>query len=329
MSAAVAVIGAGAWGTALAQMIASDGTPVLLWALEAELVDAVNRARRNPLYLPDIPLHDAIEATDDLGAASAADTVLMVTPAQHMRRVLETAPRFSGDIVLCAKGIEQRSGAFMLDVARDFAADAQIAILSGPTFAHEIARGQPGAVTLACAEVAQWERLSRTLSRPHFRPYYSADRIGAEIGGAVKNVLAIGCGVVDGLGLGQNARAALIARGFAEMTRFGLACGAEAETLSGLSGLGDLVLTCSSDSSRNFSLGRELGQGRLAADILGSRNSVAEGAHSAPALLAKARTLGVDMPIAEAVASLLTGERDAAATVARLLARPLKAETVR
>jgi glycerol-3-phosphate dehydrogenase (NAD(P)+) len=215
----------------------------------------------------------------------------------------------------------------MADVAAAAAPDASIAVLSGPTFAHEVAAGLPTAVTLACAgSEPQWMRLAPAISRPSLRPYYSDDVIGAEIGGSVKNVLAIACGVVEGLGLGQNARAALIARGFAEMTRFGLARGAQAETLAGLCGLGDLVLTCSSTASRNFSLGKALGEGQSATEALAGKSSVAEGAHTAPVLAGLAVREGIDMPIVDAVCRLLDGQAPARAVVAELLARPLKAE---
>jgi glycerol-3-phosphate dehydrogenase (NAD(P)+) len=215
----------------------------------------------------------------------------------------------------------------MSDVARAAAPAARIAVLSGPTFAHEVAAGLPTAVTLACEDGReQWERLAPVVSRPTLRPYYSDDVIGAEIGGAVKNVLAIACGVVEGLGLGQNARAALIARGYAEMERFGIARGGRAETLSGLCGLGDLVLTCSSTSSRNFSLGKALGEGLGAAQALAGKNSVAEGAHTAPVLADLAAREGIAMPIVTAVNRLLAGEVPAQAIVAELLARPLRAE---
>ncbi|MEO0032740.1 MAG: hypothetical protein RIS94_2498 [Pseudomonadota bacterium] len=324
----VGVVGAGAWGTALAQMLASDGREVLLWAREPELVDQINRERRNGLFLPSAELHPTIRATGDLADLAALPVLLLVTPAQHLARVLGQLPRQGGDLVLCAKGIEAGTGRLMADVARDAAPDAQLAVLSGPTFAHEVAAGLPTAVTLACAGgEAQWQRLSAAIARPTFRPYYSDDVTGAEIGGAVKNVLAIACGVVEGLRLGQNARAALISRGFAEMQRFGLALGAQAETLSGLSGLGDLVLTCSSTSSRNFSLGKALGEGASAAAALADRATVAEGAFTAPVLADLARSRGISMPIVEAVALLLEGRAPAHEVVARLLSRPLRAES--
>ncbi|OZA92219.1 MAG: glycerol-3-phosphate dehydrogenase [Erythrobacter sp. 34-65-8] len=330
MSAAserVGVIGAGAWGTALAQMLASDGREVILWALEAELVEAINRDRRNPLYLPSAELADTIKATGDLADLAACQTVLAVTPAQHLARVLGGLAQAPRDLVLCSKGIEAGSGRLMNHVASEALPQSAVAVLSGPTFAHEVAAGLPTAVTLACSGgQAQWARLAPAIARPAFRPYYSDDVTGAEIGGAVKNVLAIACGVVDGLGLGQNARAALIARGYAEMLRFGEALGARAETLAGLCGLGDLVLTCSSTASRNFSLGKALGEGGSAAALMADRRTVAEGAHTAPVLCDLARQHGIDMPIVAGVTDLLAGA-PAVAVVTALLNRPLRAES--
>ena len=323
----IGVIGAGAWGTALAQALASDGSAVTIWAREAELVAEINADHRNSLFLPTAQLAPGIHATSDLADLAKVPVLLAVVPAQFLGQVLSALPDAPRDLVLCAKGIEAGTGRLMSDVAADAAPAAQIAVLSGPTFAHEVAAGLPTAVTLACSGgEAQWQRLSPLLARPSLRPYYSDDVIGAEVGGAVKNVLAIACGVVDGLMLGQNARAALIARGYAEMLRFGLARGARAETLSGLCGLGDLVLTCSSTSSRNFSLGKALGEGMSAAEALSGKNSVAEGAATAPVLADLARREGIDMPIVEAVCRLLAGEAPAAKVVAGLLARPLRAE---
>ena len=322
----IGVIGAGAWGTALAQMLAGDGRDVVLWAYEPEVVAAINTQHRNPLFLPSATLAPTIRATGDLAAFAPIDTVLVVTPAQVLGKVLSglsTPPR---DLVLCAKGIEAGTGRLMNDVARQAAPGSAVAVLSGPTFAHEVAAGLPTAVTLACGDgAAQWERLAPAIARPAFRPYYSDDVTGAEIGGAVKNVLAIACGVVDGLALGQNARAALIARGYAEMLRFGEELGARAETLAGLCGLGDLVLTCSSTASRNFSLGKALGEGADPAALMADRRTVAEGAFTAPVLAGLAADRGVRMPIVAAVDAILKGE-SARAAVAALLARPLKAE---
>jgi glycerol-3-phosphate dehydrogenase (NAD(P)+) len=327
MMGTIGVIGAGAWGTALAQAMASDGSDVLIWAREAELVEEINAAHTNSLFLSSAKLAHTIRATNQISDLAHVAILLVVTPAQHLARVLADLPAGVCDLVLCAKGIEAGSGRLMADVAAETAHGASIAVLSGPTFAHEVAAGLPTAVTLACAGgEAQWARLAPALSRPTLRPYYSDDVIGAEIGGAVKNVLAIACGVVDGLGLGQNARAALIARGYAEMTRFGLARGARAETMAGLSGLGDLVLTCSSASSRNFALGKALGEGLSAAEALAGKSSVAEGAATAPILAELAARAGIAMPIVAAVNRLLAGEAPARTVVAELLARPLKEE---
>ena len=323
----VAVLGGGAWGTALAQMLASDGRNVLLWALEPEVVADINQHHRNESFLPSAQLSPGIRATGDLAEVADCGTILAVVPAQHLGKVLARLPDFAGDLVICAKGIEQASGDLMSDVAHKTCPNAALAALSGPTFAHEVAAGLPAAVTLACeGGQEQWERLSPVIARPTFRPYYSDDLIGAEIGGAVKNVLAIACGVVDGLALGQNARNALITRGFAEMARFGALRGASFDTMAGLCGLGDLVLTCSSTSSRNFSLGKAIGEGQSAADLMANRHTVAEGAHTAPVLQRLARAEGIDMPIVDAVVALLDGAR--AADIAEgLLSRPLTSES--
>ncbi len=322
----VGVIGAGAWGTALAQMLSSDGREVVLWAFEPEVVEAINTDHRNPQYLPSAQLSPAIRAVGDLSELAGIGTVLCVTPAQVLGKVLGGLAQPPRDLVLCSKGIEAGTGRLMNDAARAASPGSAIAVLSGPTFAHEVAAGLPTAVTLACEGGRdQWERLSPAIARSAFRPYYSDDVTGAEIGGSIKNVLAIACGVVDGLALGQNARAALIARGYAEMLRFGEALGARSETLAGLCGLGDLVLTCSSTSSRNFSLGKALGEGRSAAELMADRTTVAEGAHTAPVLAQLAEKRGIAMPIVAAVNTILQGAppRD---IVAQLLARPLTAE---
>ncbi|HEX4695291.1 NAD(P)H-dependent glycerol-3-phosphate dehydrogenase [Sphingomonas sp.] len=321
----IGVIGGGAWGTALAQVAAQDGAPVTLWAREPEVVESINQRHVNDQFLSSVPLSPAIVATDDLGALRDADAVLVVAPAQHVRGVLDGQDFGTTPLVLCAKGIEAGTRLLVGEVAREVQPDAPIAVLSGPTFAHEVAAGLPTAVTLACEDAALGAALAERLGSPAFRPYASDDVIGAEIGGAVKNVLAIGCGVVEGAQLGQNARAALIARGFAEMTRFGLARGARAETMAGLSGLGDLVLTCSSTSSRNFSLGVGLGEGRSAQELLSDRRTVAEGAFTAPVLREAAAEAGVDMPVTEAVCALLDGA-PVGDVIGALLARPLRKE---
>jgi len=322
------IIGGGAWGTALAQVASAGGRETLLWAMEPEVVEAVNARRENPIFLAGVPLNDSIRATSDLVSLDDCEALLVVTPAQHMRAVLEQLPRCDKPLVLCAKGIEERTGQLLDEVARKACPNASIAMLSGPTFAHEVAKGLPTAVTLAAEDLDLAERLRERIARPTFRIYVSDDVAGAEIGGAVKNVLAIACGVVEGKGLGQNARAALIARGFAEMRRFGLACGAKAETLAGLSGLGDLVLTCSSTSSRNYSLGIGIGEGRSAEELLSNRKTVAEGAFTAPVLARVSREKGIDMPIVNAVDALIAGRAKVETVLDELLSRPPKAEAV-
>lgn len=325
----IGIVGAGAWGTALAQTVASDGTPALIWAREAEVVESINRAHENPLFLPGVALSQGVRATGALRDLSQCDLWLVVTPAQHMRSIIAAAPCQGGSVlVLCSKGIEATTGLLVADVARAVAPGCRLAVLSGPSFAGEVARGKPTAVTLAAADMELARTLADRLARPFFRPYLSDDVIGAEIGGAVKNVLAIACGVVVGADLGESARAALIARGFAEMTRFAVARGGRAETLAGLSGLGDLVLTCGSPQSRNMALGIALGKGVPVAEALSGKLSIAEGAATAPVLVSEARRLGVEMPISEAVARLLSGESSVADAITRLLSRPLKAEAI-
>jgi glycerol-3-phosphate dehydrogenase (NAD(P)+) len=323
----IGVIGGGAWGTALAQ-VAAEGGDTLLWAREPQVVTSINASHENSLFLPGVPLDPSIRATGDLEGLRDCEALLVVTPAQHMRTILSALPRLRVPLILCAKGMEEASMELMHDVAAGTQPDCGIAVLSGPTFAHEVAAGLPTAVTLACSDASLGRVLRDRIARPWFRPYLSDDVTGAEIGGAVKNVLAIACGVVEGRRLGQNARSALISRGFAEMTRFGLARGARADTLAGLSGLGDLVLTCSSTSSRNFSLGKGLGEGKSAKTLLADRRTVAEGAFTAPVLARAAKQAGVDMPIVSAVCALLSGEAGVDEVVGRLLSRPLKSESV-
>jgi glycerol-3-phosphate dehydrogenase (NAD(P)+) len=322
------VIGGGAWGTALAQVAAQGGGETILWALEDDVVSAVNRIHENPIYLRGLKLDPAIRATSNFSELAECDSWLVVTPAQHMRAILGRMPCPKMPLVLCSKGIEESSGALLHEVAREVCPTSPVAILSGPTFAHEVAQGLPTAVTLAAEDIALAERLRERIAQPTFRIYVSDDVAGAEIGGAVKNVLAIACGVVEGKGLGQNARAALVARGFAEMRRFGIACGAQRETLSGLSGLGDLVLTCSSTSSRNYSLGVGIGEGRDASELLSNRKTVAEGAFTAPVLARLAREKAVDMPIVEAVDALIAGRANVDEVLDALLSRPPRAEGV-
>ena len=322
----IGVVGGGAWGTALAQTLASDGETILLWAYEEEVAASINTAHVNQSYLPSIPLSPSLHATSVMTDMAVCDALLIVCPAQHLRGIVGQLPGPRTPLILCAKGIEAETGKLMSQVAQEAAPAAPIAVLSGPTFAHEVAAGLPAAVTLACEDGELGQVLVEQIARPHFRPYLSDDVVGAEIGGAVKNVLAIACGVADGAGLGLNARAALISRGFAEMTRFGLQLGARAETLAGLSGLGDLVLTCSSINSRNFSLGKGLGEGKPASALMANRRTVAEGAFTAPILRNLARMQGVDMPIVEGVCALLDGKVGIAAMIDTLMSRPLRSE---
>ncbi|WP_304163888.1 NAD(P)H-dependent glycerol-3-phosphate dehydrogenase [Phenylobacterium aquaticum] len=323
------VIGGGAWGTALAQVCARAGLYVTLWAREAEVVAGIQAAHENRLFLPGVILDDSVGASGDLYDLGTCDLVLVVAPAQHLRAVLtDFAPfvRPGLPLVLCAKGVEQGSLKLMTEVAAEAVPQAALAVLSGPSFAGEVARGLPTAVTLACADEALGQRLAQTLATPTFRPYLADDLLGAEIGGAVKNVLAIACGIVEGRGLGRSAHAALITRGFAEMTRMAVALGGRAETVAGLCGLGDLVLTCSSPQSRNMSVGLALGAGETLEAALSGKLSVAEGVASAPAVRALAARLGVEAPISEAVAAILAGEVEVDAAIQGLLARPLKSE---
>lgn len=326
----IGVIGAGAWGTALAAVCRRAGCEVILQAREPEVVEAINRDHANPGFLPDVPLDPAIRATADKAEAAArAAALLLVVPAQFLRAALrELKPHVGADtpLVICAKGIEQETGLLMSEVAAAELPGQPLAVLSGPTFAKEVACELPTAVTLAAVDEELAHRLADLIGTPSFRPYWSTDVVGAEIGGAVKNVLAIACGIVEGRKLGDNARAALITRGLAELARLARAKGAHPETLMGLSGLGDLTLTCNAMQSRNFSLGVALGRGRTLADVLAERNSVAEGVASAAAAGALARTLGVDMPICGAVDAILHGGADIDATIRGLMERPFTHE---
>ena len=322
----IGVIGGGAWGTALAQVAAGKGHETLLWAREPEVVDGINTRRENPVFLAGVPLNPLVRATDDLAGLDDCDAWLVVTPAQHIRSVQSSAPACCKPLILCSKGIEEGSGALLHQVAHDVCPHSDVMVLSGPTFAHEVAAGLPTALTLAAADATKAEQVRDRLALPGFRIYLSDDLAGAEVGGAVKNVLAIACGVVEGKGLGQNARAALIARGFAEMNRFAATYGARRETLAGLCGLGDLVLTCSSTSSRNFSLGKGIGEGRSAAELMADQKTVAEGAFTAPVLHRLAQERGIEMPIVAAVNALLSGEAGVNDVLEQLLSRPPRVE---
>jgi glycerol-3-phosphate dehydrogenase (NAD(P)+) len=323
------VIGGGAWGTALAQVCARAGLETVLWAREPEVVEDVNSSHGNRLFLAGVALEPSIRATGDFADLTGVDVVLAVPPAQHMRGTLAAfAPHVRDDlpILLCSKGIEQGSLKLMTEVLAETLPQARPAVLSGPSFAGEVARGLPTAVTLACPDEDCAQMLGEAIATPEFRPYFATDMIGAEAGGAVKNVLAIACGIVEGRGLGRSAHAALITRGFSELTRLAVALGGEAETVAGLCGLGDLVLTCSSPQSRNMSVGLALGRGQTLEEALAGKLSVAEGVASAPAVRELARKLGVDVPICEATAAILAGKIDVDTAIQGLLSRPLREE---
>ncbi len=325
----VAVLGGGAWGTALGQVAAAAKRAVTIWAREQEVVEGINAGGENLLFLPGVRLNPVIRATAELADAAEAELILAASPAQHMRGVLRSIrPHLASGapVVLCAKGVERDSLALMTDVLADEIPDAAPAVLSGPGFAKDVARGLPTATTVASPDPDLAQRIVATVGLPTFRPYVADDLIGAEIGGAVKNVIAVGCGVAEGRRLGDGARAALITRGFAELTRLGLAMGAKAETLSGLCGLGDLVLTCCSMTSRNTSLGAALGEGRALKEILAERRSVAEGVESAPAVVALAHKHSVEMPISSAVNDIVAGRLSIDEAIFTLLSRPFKAE---
>jgi len=319
----IGVIGGGAWGTALAQRLALAGRDTLLWAYEGQCVSDINKKRQNSLYLPDINLHHNIFATSDIKDLADMDAVFSVAPAQHTRNILEEFSPFIKEglpIVLCSKGIEISSHSFMSQVLDQVSPKSIAAVLSGPSFAIDVA------VTLACANKTIGQKLVEAIGAPTFRPYFSKDVIGAEVGGAVKNVLAIACGIVIGKGFGKSAHAAVIARGYAEMTRFGIALGCKPETLGGLCGLGDLVLTCSSEQSRNMSCGLSLGKGMTLNEIISSRNSVTEGVATAPVLEAMAKKLRIDMPICTAMSQILSGKINVDEAIKQLLSREITTE---
>jgi len=325
----ISVVGGGAWGTALAAMATRVERDVLLWAREGDVVTSINETHENRDFLPNIELPKALKASRDLADAAAADIILMVVPAQFVRAVatdLKEYVRESTPIILCAKGIEQTSGKLMNEVVTEVLPKSPLAVLSGPTFAGEVARGLPAAVTIASKYQQIAQNVANTLGQTTFRPYLSRDVVGAEVGGAVKNVLAVACGIVAGLDLGENARAALITRGMAEMIRFGEALGAKKETMMGLCGLGDLILTCSSPQSRNMSLGMALGQGRSVAEIMAGRKSVAEGYHTAGILAEIAAREAIDMPIARAVNDILHQGADVRQVAQDLMNRPYVSE---
>jgi glycerol-3-phosphate dehydrogenase (NAD(P)+) len=324
----IGVVGAGAWGTALAQAARFAGRDVVLYAREKDLAAAISSQHVNGSYLPKIKLDPAITATADLAALSACEALLIVTPTQHIRALCEPLKNLPASVplVICSKGIEISSGKLLSELVAELLPQRPLAVLSGPTFASEVAQGLPAAVAIASKDAVLATQLCETLGSRSFRPYFSPDVIGVQIGGAIKNVLAIGCGIVLGRGLGENARAALIARGLAEMLPLAMALGGKRETLMGLSGLGDLVLTCSSSQSRNMSLGLALGQGRKLEAILAERHTVAEGVSTAKAAVALARDHKIEMPLVEAVYAILHEKADISSTIEKLMSRPFRAE---
>lgn len=326
----IGILGAGAWGTALALVASRAGKKVLLQAREQEVIDAVRQNNENTPFLPGVPLNPNISVTNSFEEVlSAADVVLLVIPAQFLRASCKSFSRFwkSGmPAVVCAKGIEQKTGALMSEILAKELPQAPIAVLSGPTFAAEAAIEKPTAVTLACADKTLGKHLVETLGTLSFRPYYSSDIISVEIGGAVKNVMAIAAGIVEGKKLGDNARAALITRGLAEISRLAVALGGKAETLMGLSGLGDLVLTANSTQSRNYSVGLALGEGKSLNEILSNRRSVAEGVYTAEAVVERARAVNVEMPICEGLMKIMNENVPVDDVLYSLLSRPFKSE---
>lgn len=325
----IGIVGAGAYGAALGLAAARAGRDVLIWARDAAAVEAIRLTRQAP-RLPGVTLPESVSATASLADLVAADALLLTVPTQSLRQACEAlAPLLPDDrpVISAAKGIEQRTGLFTTQIIAQALPSARPAILSGPSFAADIGKGLPTAVTLAATDAPLAQALAEALSSPAFRIYHSADPRGVEIGGAAKNVLAIAAGIAIGLGYGESARAALVARGFAELRRFGQAHGAQGETLMGLSGLGDVVLSCASPQSRNFAFGLALGQGRSVTDAAGG--ALAEGAFTAQILAQMARAGGVDMPIADAVAGIIGGTIGVREAVTGLLARPLRAERER
>jgi glycerol-3-phosphate dehydrogenase (NAD(P)+) len=319
----VGVIGAGAWGTALAGVAARAGRDVVLYARDSTSAAHIAATRTNP-KLSGVPLDASIEVTDDIALAARADIILVATPAQHLREaVAALAPHLvkAQPVIACAKGIERGTHQFMTEVIAAAAPNATPAILSGPSFAEDVARGLPTAVTLAANDEALASALVQALGSATFRPYHTTDVRGVEIGGAAKNVLAIAAGIVVGRKFGASAQAALTTRGFSELMRLGRACGARSETLSGLSGLGDLILTCGSPQSRNLALGIALGRGERP-----PREKLAEGEFTAPVLIELAASQNVDMPVSNAVAAILSGAVTIDDAIESLLTRPFKAE---
>ena len=322
----ISVIGAGSWGSALAQSMAFNDHNITLWARRSELAKQINETHYNQLYLKDIELSHHITASSDLKAAMDSDILFMVTPAQSLRFILadmESYIRPEHVLVLCSKGIEMNSCMLMSDISRSILPKTPLAVLTGPNFAHDIARLKPSATTLACQDEELAKTLQNVVATPYFRPYISNDIIGAQIAGALKNVIAIACGITKGLDMGDSALASLVTRGLAEISRLGTAMGAKQETFMGMCGVGDLMLTCSSEQSRNFSLGYALGQGQSLEQIMDTRQSVTEGVHTAQSAIKLAEKYEVEMPISMAVHKCLNEGLSLDEVLREMLNRPI------
>lgn len=326
----ISIIGGGAWGCALAQTLANAGRDVIVWAREPEVVSSINEKHENSLYLPGTPLNPSITATDSLTQAAESDILLLCTPAQHIRATLQS---LKADIaegkpcVICSKGVEIETGYLMSEIMDEVVPGASYAVLTGPTFASEIANGLPSAVTIAIEDKDVGAQIVEALNNKTLRTYTTEDVLGAQIGGAVKNVIAIACGIIAGKGLGESARSALVTRGLAEMSRLASAMGAKKETLMGMCGVGDMILTCSSQQSRNFSLGHALGEGKNIDEILKERKAVTEGVHTAKAMIVMAKNQAVDMPICAAVNAIIHEGADVDEAIESMMERPPKKES--
>ncbi len=326
----ISVIGAGAWGSALAQSLAFNGHNITLWARRPELANKINETHYNQPYLGDIALSHNITATSDIKAAMESDILFMVTPAQSLRFILADMASYIRPehvLVLCSKGIEMQSCMLMSEISKSLIPNTPIAVLTGPNFAHDIARLKPAATTLACEDEELARTLQNVVAAPYFRPYISNDIIGAQIAGALKNVIAIACGIAKGLDMGESALASLVTRGLAEISRLGIAMGAKQETFMGMCGVGDLMLTCSSEKSRNFSLGYALGQGQSLDQIMNSRQSVTEGVHTAQSAITLAKKYKVEMPISMAVHKCLNEGLPLDEVLKEMLNRPIGHES--
>ncbi len=325
----IGIIGAGSWGTALAQLCARQSQTVKIWAREIDIVNNINETHKNPSYLSSIDLEPHITATNNLKDMANCDALLLVTPAQHMHNILSQLSKFFHSevpVVLCSKGFDQQHLKFMSQVAEEFIPSNQIAVLSGPSFALEVANNLPTAVTLACHNVPLRQALIDRIGHKNFRIYTTDDILGAEIGGTIKNILAVVCGIVVGKKLGENAKAAIITRGFSEMQRLGKALNINPITLTGLSGLGDLILTCSSKLSRNFSFGIALGEGHSVEQIITQQKNISEGVFSAKAIKELAQTLNVEMPICCTLSDIIENKINTDDAIHQLLARPFTQE---